>query len=465
MRILGLIFCLGLATFLAHWSDAAEPGIFSVTDFGAHGDGQTISTVAVQSAIDAAATNGGVVQVPPGTFLTGAIFLKSNVELRLAEGATLLAVTNDAAYPLLWTRIAGIEMEWPAAVVNVYRQHNVKITGAGVIDGNGSFWWRKFWGDDGRSGMLQDYTRRGLRWAVDYDCQRVRAVAFYDSQDVAVRGVTINRSGFWTLTFTYCERVLVDHVTVRANIGGHGPSSDGIDIDSSRDLLVENCDIDCNDDNICLKAGRDADGLRVNRPTEKVVIRNCVTRGGQGMVTIGSETSGGIRDVEASGLTAVGTKAGVRFKSSGQRGGVVSQIRIHDVQMTNVADPFEFNLDWYPAYSTPRLPTDFPADQIAPHWKILMAAVVPAERGIPEFKDIAFDNITATGATTAISASAFKDKPLRDFTWTNVVIDATTAGKITNAADWKTQQLVIRAADHQPVKLSGVVNVACPRAD
>lgn len=456
-RVLGLFLLAGMVPSLG----AAEGGVFSITDFGARGDGLATNTAAIQKAIDAAAVKGGVVQVPAGTFLTGAIFLKSGTELHLAAGATLLALTNDAAYPQTWTRIAGIEMEWPSALVNICGQHDVKVTGEGTIDGNGSFWWRKFWGENGQGGILQDYSARGLRWAADYDCQRVRALAFYDSKDVAVTGITIARSGFWSLTFTYCERVHVDGLKVRANIGGHGPSSDGIDIDSTRDMLVENCDIDCNDDDICLKAGRDADGLRVNRPTEKIVIRNCITRAGQGMFTIGSETSGGIHDVEVSGVQAIGTTSGVRFKSSGQRGGVVSNIRIHDVTMTNVASPFEFNLDWYRAYSLPSLPPDMTMDKVPAHWKALLAPV-PAERGMPEFKDVHFSNITVIGAKTAITANAFKEKPLLGFTWTNVAIEAKTAGKISNATDWTMTRLAIRAADQKPVKLSGVVNVPVP---
>jgi polygalacturonase len=238
-----------------------------------------------------------------------------------------------------------------------------------------------------------------------------------------------------------------------------------VDIDSSRYVLVENCDIDCNDDNICLKAGRDADGLRVNRPTEHVVIRNCITRAGQGLFTIGSETSGGIHDVEVYGLKADGTSSGIRFKSSGQRGGVVSDIRIHDIQMTNVALPFEFNLDWNPSYSIAKLPPGMDTNNIPAHWKVLMQPVVPAERGIPQFTDCHFSNITVGGARTAITASAFKTKPLSSFTWTNVTVAAGTAGKINNAADWNMSRLVIHAADQKPIKLTGVVNVPMPEVD
>ncbi|HEV2692014.1 MAG TPA: glycosyl hydrolase family 28-related protein, partial [Verrucomicrobiae bacterium] len=197
---------------------AAGPEFFSITNFGACGDGKTVNTEAIQKTIEAAAKHGGVVQVPAGTFMTGAIYLKSKVELNLAAGATLQAVTNEEAYPLVPTRIAGIEMPWPSALINVIGQQEVKVTGTGTIDGNGSHWWYKFWGADYKGGMLADYSARGLRWAVDYDCQRVRALVFYDSTNVTVKNVTIARSGFWSLTFTYCEHAQVEGLKVLANL-------------------------------------------------------------------------------------------------------------------------------------------------------------------------------------------------------------------------------------------------------
>ena len=332
---------------------------FNVADFGARPDDPALASPAIQKAIDAAAqAGGGKVVFAKGTYLTGALFLKSNVELHLGEGVVLRAVPDDAAYPDIWSRVAGVEMQWPAAVVNVYGRTNVSVTGQGTLDGNGEYWWRKFWGEDRQGGMLKDYVARGLRWAVDYDCQRVRALLIYDSKDVKVSGITIERSGFWSLTMTYSEHVTVDGVIIRANIGGHGPSSDGIDIDSSREVLVQNCDIDANDDDICLKAGRDADGLRVNRPTENVVIRNCITRAGYGMFTIGSETSGGARNVQVSDMRAIGTKLGIHFKSAKIRGGVIENISIRDVTMENVERPLNFEMNWYPAYSLPTLPAE-----------------------------------------------------------------------------------------------------------
>ncbi|WP_319501727.1 glycosyl hydrolase family 28 protein [uncultured Draconibacterium sp.] len=267
---------------------------FNVADFGAIADGKTLTTEAIQNTIDAAAdAGGGKVIFPAGTYLSGALFVKSNVELHIGEGVVIQAIQNNDYYPRKWTRIAGIEMEWPAALINVYDEKNVRITGKGVIDGNGKYWWDKFWGDPKYSGgMWGEYKDKGIRWAVDYDCERVRPVVIWKSEDVLLKDFTVKRAGFWTISLTYSTRVHVDGLVVRNNIGGHGPSSDGIDTDSSKDVLVENCDIDCNDDNLCIKAGKDADGLRVNRPAENIVYRNCITRAGHGLITLGAKLPG-----------------------------------------------------------------------------------------------------------------------------------------------------------------------------
>ena len=240
---------------------------FDVSEHGAIGDGETRCTREIQETIDAAAASGGVVTFPPGTYLTGALFVESDVELRIDEDVVLEAVHDNEAYPNRATRVAGIEMEWPSAIVNVYGESNVRITGGGTIDGNGQYWWDRF------NEMRSTYEARGIRWAVDYDCERVRPLVVYDSADVLVDGITIERQGFWAITTTYSERVRIADVTVRGNVGGHGPSTDGINTDSSRDVLVEHCDVDGNDDCLCIKAGRDADGLRVDRPTENVVFQ------------------------------------------------------------------------------------------------------------------------------------------------------------------------------------------------
>lgn len=436
--------------------------IFPAESFGVKADGTTINTKAIQAAIDAAhKAGGGVVTLPEGTTVSGAIFVKSNVELRLDEGVVLQAVNDDAEFPDKWTRIAGIEMDWPAALINVYEQENVRITGKGVIDGNGKYWWDKFWGDPVREGgMYPDYVKRNLRWALDYDCKRVRPMVIYKSKDVLLKDFTVKRAGFWTITFTYSDRVHIDGVTIRNNIGGHGPSTDGINTDSSSNVLVENCDVDCNDDNFCIKAGRDSDGLRVNRPVENVVIRNCKTGSGAGLFTLGSETSGGMNNIEVYGLKAKGTGSGFKLKSAKVRGGVMRNVWIHDIEMDGVASPFNWELNWFPSYSYPPRPKNIPESEWPAHWHVMLTPVDPPERGIPEFHSIRISNVKVTNAKRAIYANAYAEKPLRNVQWENVTIEAQSGGSINNAKDWTMTNVTLKASSTVEVKNS--TNVQLP---
>jgi polygalacturonase len=158
---------------------------FCVVNFGAKPDGGTPCTAAIQQAIDAAAAaRGGVVTFAKGRYLTGALFVKSHVELHLDEGVELVGVQDETAYPEIWSRVAGIEMRWPSALINVYEQTAVRITGPGMINGQGDYWWNKFWGPDERGGILKEYEAKGLRWAADYDCQRPRLILVYKSTNV-----------------------------------------------------------------------------------------------------------------------------------------------------------------------------------------------------------------------------------------------------------------------------------------
>ncbi len=417
---------------------------FLANSFGAVGDGTTNSTKAIQKAIDSCASAaGGVVSFRPGVYLTGALFLKSNVHLRLDLGVTLLGSQADAHYPSVWTRVAGIEMKWPAALINVNDEKNVRISGGGIIDGQGKKWWDKYWD------LRREYEPRGLRWAADYDAERVRLMVIWKSTDVTVENLHLKRSGFWTVQVVYSDHVTVDGIKITDNAG---PSTDGVDIDSSSNVLVQNCDIDNNDDDICLKAGRDADGLRVNRPTEYVVIRNNITRRGGGMLSFGSETSGGIRKVVAYNNRGIGTSEGIRFKSAKTRGGFVEDVLVRDIRMENVPLSFTFTLNWNPSYSYATIPKD--VKNIPPHWVALSTPVIPAERGLCEFRNITIENVEIVGARRIFSASGLPEKPIVNVNWANITAESRQAGFIEYARDWTMKSVRLRTQDGQPLKIS-----------
>ncbi len=423
LALIAMMLCLraGAATLL-------------VNDFGAKGDGVVVDTAAVQKALDAGSGKHATVTFRPGTYRIGSIFVKSGETLEIPKGVKLLGVQELSAYPLMPTRVAGIEMTWPAALVNVYRQTDVKITGGGTIDGDGSYWWKSYWD------LRKEYEPKGLRWAADYDAKRPRLVQVFDSSKVTLDGLELERSGFWTVHICYSQDVTVDHVTIRNNIGGRGPSTDGIDIDSSRRVLVQHADIDVNDDALCLKAGRDADGLRVNRRTEDVVIRDSVIRSGAAAVTFGSETSGGFRNIEAYNLTAYkGVGSGVLIKSAKVRGGGGENLRVHDLHLTDVRIPIQVNLNWNPSYSYAEMPKD--VQNPPAYWKVLTERV-PEEKGLPHFHDVHFWNIEATGAKTAIAIAAYPNALLKDFRIDHVKIAAESAGSIAD-----TENLVLDAID------------------
>jgi len=399
--------------------------------FGARGDGITLDTRALQAAIDAAALKRTTLRLEAGVYLTGALFLKSGMTLHLEAGATLLGSRNLVDYPLLPTRVAGIEMRWPAALVNIYGERDVALSGDGCIDGDGKVFWDSYWA------LRKTYEPRGLRWAADYDCQRPRLIQVFESARVHIGGgLLLRRSGFWTLHLCYSEDVTVDSVIIRNNDDAHGPSTDGIDIDSCRRVSVRHADIAVNDDALCLKAGRDADGLRVARPCEDITISDCIVREGAAGLTFGSETSGGFRRITAERIAVHGpVPVGLLFKSAPTRGGFIDSVSITDLQLHDVAVAMRATMNWNPAYSRAAVPE---AERVnAPsHW-LALAAPVPPEQGRTQVAGVRIQRLRARGADVAFEVDADAEAPLRHFHFIGLDVQAERGGHVLDTLGWR----------------------------
>ena len=305
-----------------------------ITNYGAKGDGVTDCTKAIREAIDACHdAGGGRVVVPAGVFLTGAIHLKSNVDLDLAEGATLRFSTDPKSYlPVVFTRYECTEVMNYSPFIYALGQENIAITGHGTLDGQGSkgVWYS--WKTIPDPKELVAMGDRGIpvEQRVFGEGHHLRPYFIQPTRcrNVLIRGVHIIDSPMWVMTPLYCTNVTIEDVTVATQ----GPNTDGCDPDSCTDVLIRNCHFSDGDDCIAIKSGRDVDGRRVNIPSRNIVVQNCVFQDGHGGVTVGSETSGGVEDVFAEDchFDSPNLDIAMRFKTGMTRGGVVQHIYIRN---------------------------------------------------------------------------------------------------------------------------------------
>ncbi len=330
---------------------------FPVTNYGADGEGVGDSSEAFRQAIAAChAAGGGRVLVPAGDWLTGPIHLRSNVNLHLAEGAVVRFKTDPKAYlPLVFTRWEGIELMNYSPFVYAVDQQNIAITGKGTFDGQSSrehWWtWKGQWKQNQhgwRTGMPDQRPARARLFQMAEDETPVEQRRFgeghylrppliqtYRCDRVLIEGVSLRRSPFWQLHPVLCTNVVIRGV----NIDSHGPNNDGLDPESCRDMLVEDCFFSTGDDCIAVNSGRNHDGRRLNRPAENIVVRNCRMADGHGGLTIGSQISGHAHNIffERCRLDSPGLNTAIRFKNNALRGGVVENIYFRDITVGQVA--------------------------------------------------------------------------------------------------------------------------------
>lgn len=335
---------------------------FEVTRFGAVGDAKTDCTEAFRGAIRACtAAGGGRVVVPAGSFLTGAIHLKNNVNLHVDAGAAIRFSQDPAKYlPLVFTRFEGMELMNYSPFIYAFEQQNIALTGEGTLDGQSGeeHWWP--WKGNSGVGKKSDANQNKARNALSEMAERgvpVRDRVFgdghylrpqfiqpYRCRNVLIEGVTIKNSPMWEIHPVLCTNVTVQGVTIVS----HGPNNDGCDPESCSDVLIKDCSFDTGDDCIAIKSGRNADGRRINVPSENIIIQGCKMKAGHGGVTIGSEISGGVRHVfaEKCRMDSPNLDRALRFKNNAARGGILEDIYMRDVEVGQVADAI-ISVDFY----------------------------------------------------------------------------------------------------------------------
>jgi polygalacturonase len=321
---------------------------FPVTDFGALGDNKTDCTKAINDAIRACSeAGGGRVLVPAGDYRTGAVHLLSNVNLHIEEGATLSFYTDPARYlPHVFTRFEGTEFMGYSPLIYAYEQENIAITGAGTLDGRAKTenWWS--W-KEGKNGNPPDNPSKDRLTAMAAegvppeqrifgDDSRLRPsfVQPYKCRNVLIEGIRVRRAPFWQVHPVLCTNVVVRGIDVKS----HGFNNDGCNPESCRYVLIENCRFDTGDDCIAIKSGRNADGRRVNVPSEDILVTNCKMKEGHGGVVVGSEMSGGVRNVyvEDCRMSSPDLWYMLRIKTNSLRGGFVENVHLRNTEVGTI---------------------------------------------------------------------------------------------------------------------------------
>jgi polygalacturonase len=332
--------------------------VFSVVKFGARGDDRTDCTSAFLEAITAcSAAGGGRVVVPRGAWLTGALHLRSNVNLHVSRGAIIKFSRRPEDYmPLVFSRWEGVELMNYSPFVYAFEQQNIAITGEGTLDGQAGC--QHWWPWKGRSssaecpnetkGPDQAEDRRALfdmaekgkpvaeRVFGSGHYLRPQFIQPYRCRNVLIDGLTIRNSPMWEIHPVFCTNVIVRRVRIES----HGPNNDGCNPESCRDVLIEDCYFDTGDDCIAIKSGRNADGRRLSVPSENIVVRGCRMKDGHGGVTIGSEISGGVRNVFTYDcrMDSPNLERAIRFKNNAARGGLIEHVYARDLEVGQVSD-------------------------------------------------------------------------------------------------------------------------------
>ena len=430
----------------------------SILKYGAKPDGITLNTKSINDAISACnKSGGGVVLIPRGLWLTGPIELKSNVNLHLQRDAFLNFTSDFTQYKLIETNWEGLRAVRNQSPISATNATNIAITGFGIIDGSGDAWrmvkrdklsdsqWKKL---QERGGVLSDDKKIWYPSASSFEGSKIKnsfaltpgkTVADYENikdflrpnmvvlarcKNILLEGVTFQNSAAWNL-----HPLMSEHITIRGVMvknPWYGQNGDGLDLESCKNVVVENSVFDVGDDGICIKSGRDVQGRERGMPTENVLIRNSTVYHAHGGFVIGSEMSGGARNIIVENCSFIGTDIGLRFKTTRGRGGVVENIFIRNINMKDI--PGEAIL--FDMYYEAKDPIVLAGERREPP----KVEIKPVTAETPVFQNIYIKNVAVDGAEKAIYVRGLPEMNVKNIVMEDMVIQAKTGLDMTEAS-------------------------------
>lgn len=463
-----------------------------LTDFGAVGDGMSLCTEAFAAAIDhLAEQGGGTVNVPDGIWFTGPIVMKDNIELHLSNHAMILFSPDQSLYPLTEIIFEGLNTWRLQSPISARGVKNIAITGGGVIDGNGDAWrmvkqskvtdshWKKLVASggivDGTNWFPTESYYRGQKSATDQnvnenmktkedfepirDFLRPVLIAIHNCENILIEGVTVQNSPCWTIHPAICTNLTIDGITVRCP--AYAQNGDGVDIESCKNVLMVNSSVDAGDDAICIKSGKNEDGRKRGIPCENVIVQDCIVFHGHGGFVVGSEMSGGVKNISVKNLTFSGTDVGLRFKSTRGRGGVVENIFIENITMNNIAtDGLLFDL-FYGGKSASEALADGDEGEVTD------MPFKPVDETTPAFRNIDIKNVRCYNARRAMLFNGLPEMNVENvrvenaqfYTKTGAQVNESTNVELKNVTVVPQQGPALSINNSKQVKVEGFV---CP---
>jgi polygalacturonase len=448
---------------------------FNIIKYGAVADGITLNSRSIKSAIDACNKNGGgVVVVPEGMWLTGPIVILSNVNLHLKRNAVLQFTADFNQYSLVAANWEGVPQMRNQSPISSDKATNIAITGYGVIDGSGDAWrmvkkdkltetaWKKLlasggvvskdkktWYPSEKSVRGSEMKNPGLisdgKKLSDYDSikdfLRPNLLVFDQCKKILLEGVTIQNSPAWCLHPLMSEDITIRNLVVKNP--WYAQNGDGIDLESCKNVVIENSVFDVGDDGICIKSGRDEHGRKRAMPTENVLVSNCIVYHAHGGFVIGSEMSGGAKNIYVEDCTFIGTDIGLRFKTTRGRGGIVENIHINNIIMKDI--PGEAIL--FDMYYAAQDPVPLEGEKREPP-KI---ELLPVTDETPQFRNIHVNNVVCNGAEKAIFVRGLPEMNVKNIVLENMVIQAKQGLDMTEGSEITIRNVKLLTKDEGPV--------------